>query len=211
MSALTNLLNPRLLATSCLFAALAVGCAAPTEAGPSDTTEGAAASDLTQGLSDSALEGKLKGILEGVTFTSESDFPYVVVEGDVATETTLTQAVVRQKLEKAVKANSSSHRDILSSRCRAETVDVNKAIADGDAAKVPADKNDDDFTSAFHDRQLGIALKVMRSDLRSVVGFEFGTNATGDEDDVGPVVFVYAGISKTTGKLVAIMTEAVFT
>jgi hypothetical protein len=68
-----------------------------------------------------------------------------------------------------------------------------------------------DFTSAFHDRQLGIALKVMRSELRSVVGFTFGTNASGDEDDVGPVVFVYVGISKSSGKLVAITTQAVFT
>jgi hypothetical protein len=199
----------RSVAASSILGALSFACAAPAASG--DESEHATASELTQALSDNALEGKLKGILEGVTFTSESDFPYVVVEGDIAQGSALTEAVIREKLQKAVKANTSSKRDIAPSRCRAEALDVSKTIADGDKAVVPADHNDDDFTTAFHDRQLGIALKVMRSQLRSVVGFTFGTNASGDEDDMGPVVYVYAGISKTTGKLIAIVTEAVST
>ena len=110
-----------------------------------------------------------------------------------------------------MKANSSSKRDILPSSCRVQALDVAEAIASGDAAKVPTDPNDNDFTSAFHDRHLGIALRVMRSQLGAVTGFTFGTNASGDEDDVGPVVYVYVGISKSSGKLIAIMTEAVYT
>jgi hypothetical protein len=197
----------RSILASFVLAALATACAAPTDA----ETERAVDSELTAGTADSAIEGKLKGILEGVSFTSESDFPYVVVEGAAVTGDPLTEALVRKNLREAVKANSSSKRDILPTRCRAETLNVNEAITTGDSAKVPADHNDEDFSSAFHDRQLGIALKVMRSELKSVVGFEFGTNKSGDEDEVGPVVFVYVGISKTTGKLIAIMTEAVFT
>lgn len=33
----------------------------------------------------------------------------------------------------------------------------------------------------------------------------------GNQDEVGTVLFIDAGVSKTTGKLIAIMTEAVFT
>ena len=88
---------------------------------------------------------------------------------------------------------------------------MSSAIADGDAAVVPADPNDDEFSYARHDKQVGIALKVMRASLKSVVGFTFGTSESGDQDEFGTVLYVYVGISKTTGKLIAIMTEAVYT
>jgi hypothetical protein len=184
----------RTVAVSVVLGALSFACAAPAD-GPAEP-EQATAADLTAGLSDSALEGKLGGILQGVTFESESDFPYVVLEGDETTETKLTEALVRKSLRKAVKAGSSSHRDIQPASCRADSLNVEGAITD---------------TSDDNSKKLGIALKVMRSQLDSVVGFEFGTNQDGDEDDVGPVVFLYAGISKTSGKVIAIMTEAVFT
>jgi hypothetical protein len=123
--------------------------------------ENVAVDDLRTPLSDAALQGKLKGILKDVSFTSESDYPYVVIEGD--------------------------------------------------AAEVPANRDDEDFTYAHHDKQVMIALKTMRAQLRSVVGYTFGTNESGDMDEVGTVLYVYVGISKTTGKLIAIMTEAVYT
>ncbi len=102
----------------------------------------------------------------------------------MVTDKRLSTKIVRAKLQAAIKTQSSSHRDILPASCRAERLDVSKAIAEGDAAVVPADKNDDDYLYAHHDKQVGIALKVMRSSLKSVVGFTFGTNASGDEDDV---------------------------
>jgi len=186
----------------------AVGCAPQDGDG---ATQPADEQDITSQLSDNALEGKLKGILDGVTFTSESDYPYIVMEGDAVTEKRLSSKLVRAKLAAAVKTNSSSHRDIALASSRSERVDVSKTIADGDAAQVPADKNSDDYMYAHHDKQLGIALKVMRSQLKSVVAFTFGTNQDGDEDEIGPVCYVYVGISKTSGKLIAIMTEAVYT
>lgn len=202
------------ISTMLLAIALGAGCAPAENAGPGSTngsgTEGTSEADLTQ-ATDAAIAGKLRGILEGVTFTSESDYPYVVLEGDVVTEKRLTTKIVRQKLQAAIKAKSSSHRDILPTTCRSSRLSVQAAISDGDAAVVPADRDDDDFLYAHHDKQLGIALKTMRAQLRSVVGFTFGTNASGDQDDVGPVVYVWVGISKTSGKLIAIMTEAVYT
>jgi hypothetical protein len=206
----------RLVKLSLLLTALALsvgaGCAAPNgdASAPGEEATEASESDLTR-TSDRALKGKLRGILSGVSFTSEADYEYVVFEGDVVTESVLDEAIVRQKLRAAVQANNSSGRDILPSSCRARALDVDEAIADGDAANVPSDPNDSDYTYAHHDRQLGIALKVMRAQLKSVVGFTFGTNASGDMDDVGTVLYVYVGISKTTGKLIAIMTEAVYT
>ena len=197
------------LSATLLAVVLGTGCAAPSDGAPSgDET---ASSDLTGQLSDAALQGKLRGILKDVSFTSESDFPYLVFEGDAVAEKRLSTKLVRQKLQAAIKAQSSSHRDILPSSCRSSRLVVHQAIADGNAAVVPANHDDDEFVSAFHDKQVSIALKVMLSQLRSVVGYTFGTNASGDQDDVGPVLFVYVGISKTTGKLIAIMTEAVFT
>jgi hypothetical protein len=201
----------RFVNISLLLAALSLsigaGCAAPTDdANQAEASE----SDLTKS-SDKAIEGKLTGILKGVSFTSESDYGYVVIEGDAVTATKLDEALVRKAMRDSVKANNSSERDILPSSCRASKIDIDKTIADGDAAEVPSDPQDDDYTYAHHDKQLGIALKVMRSQLKSVVGFTFGTNASGDMDEVGTVLYVYVGISKTTGKLIAIMTEAVYT
>jgi hypothetical protein len=173
--------------------------------------EGVAEDDIRTPLSDAQLQGKLKGILKDVSFTSESDYPYVVLEGETVTEKRLTTKLVREKLKNAVKAASSAQRDISLPACRAVRLDVGQAIAEGDAAQVPANREDDDFVYAYHDKQVGIALKTMRAQLKSVVGFTFGTNDSGDQDDVGTVHYVYVGISKTTGKLIAIMTEAVYT
>jgi hypothetical protein len=203
------------LSTTLAIAALALGtgCATQSDDSSAPTNAGdpaAAESDLTQST-DAAIEAKLRGILKDVSFTSESDYPYVVFEGDAVTEKRLSAKLVRQKLQAAVKAQSSDHRDILPSTCRSVRVDVSKAIAEGDAAVVPANHDADDFVYAFHDKQVGSALKVMRSQLRGVVGFTFGTNASGDQDEFGTVLYVYVGISKTTGKLIAIMTEAVYT
>jgi hypothetical protein len=197
------------LSSIVLGVALLTGC--NDASANADETNGAAEADLTQASTDAAIEGKLRGILKDVSFTSESDFGYVVFEGDAVTEKRLTTKLVRQKLQAAVKAQSSDKRDILPSTCRANRINIGQTIASGDAAVVPVNRDDDDFTSSFHDKQLGIALKVMRSQLRGLVAFTFGTNASGDQDEFGTVLFVYVGISKTTGKLIAIMTEAVFT
>lgn len=197
-----------LLSATVVSIALLTGCAASEEA-PAGS-EPVQEADLTQ-ATDAAIKGKLAGILKDVTFTSESDYPYVVLEGEAVTEKRLNTKLVRQKLAAIVKAQSSDHRDITPAACRAVRLDVSKAIAEGDAAVVPADPNADEYLYAHHDKQLGIALKVMRSQLRGVVGYTFGTNASGDQDEFGTVLYVYVGISKTTGKLIAIMTEAVYT
>lgn len=188
----------------------ATGCASNEDPQAAGSAPEAAEQDLTQ-ASDAAIKGKLKGILDGVTFTSESDYPYVVLEGEAVTEKRLSTKIVRAKLKEAIKAQSSSHRDISFATSRSARISVSEAIAAGDAAVVPADKESDDYLYAHHDKQLGIALKVMRQQLRSVNAYTFGTNASGDQDEIGPVVYVYVGISRTTGKLIAIMTEAVYT
>lgn len=74
-----------------------------------------------------------------------------------------------------------------------------------------ADSPLDDSAEAEADvtKQLMIALKTMRAQLKSVSGYTFGTS--GDQDELGTVLYIYVGISKTTGKLIAIMTEAVYT
>jgi len=204
----TQLLSTTLLA---LGLTLATGCAPAEEGGGGENAE-ASESNLTQ-ATDAAIQGKLRGILTDVSFTSEGDFGYVVFEGDAVTPEIkrLSTKVVRQKLQAAVKEKSSGNRDILPSACRAVRLNVSQTIGDGDSAEVPADREDEDYVYARHDKQLGIALKVMRQQLRGVVGFTFGTNASGDQDDVGTVLYVYVGISRTTGKLIAIMTEAVYT
>jgi hypothetical protein len=163
--------------------------------------------------SDAAIAGKLGGILKDVSFTSESDYGYVVLEGEALPQGAkrLSTALVRKHLAAAIKAKSSDKRDIGPAKVRAERLNVSSAIADGDAAVVPADPNADDYVYARHDMQLGIALKTMRASLRGVVGFTFGTAESGDGDGEGNVLYVYVGISKTTGKLIAIMTEAVYT
>lgn len=200
-----------LLAALLLATAALTGCTADSSGSPEDTTTGT--QEVRQQLSDETIQGKLRGILTGIDFVSESDYPYVVFEGDAVTNDVrrLSSKIVREKLGAAVKANSDEKRDITTTQCRSVRLNVSEAIAAGDAAEVPADPADDDFGYARHDKQLMIALKTMRGQLRSVVGFTFGTNESGDQDDVGTVHYVYVGISKSTGKLIAIMTQAVYT
>lgn len=205
-----------LLSTTLVALALGTGCAPAEEAkdnGGDNATLNDGVDNEIRTASDAAIMGKLKGILKDVTFTSEGDYGYVVFEGEAVPGGTkrLNTALVRQKLAVAVKANSDDHRDILPAKCRSRRLNVSSAIADGDAAVVPADPNDDDFGYAKHDKQVGIALKTMRASLKSVVGYTFGTNESGDQDEFGTVIYVYVGISKTTGKLIAIMTQAVYT
>jgi hypothetical protein len=203
-----------LLSTTLLAITLGTGCAPAEESTSPDNgnaTQNDGVDNELRTASDAAIMGKLKGILKDVTFTSESDYPYVVFEGEAFTGKRLNTAIVRQKLAAAVKANSGDRRDILPAKCRANRLNVSSAIAEGDAAQVPADPNDDEFLYARHDKQVGIALKTMRASLKGVVGFTFGTNESGDQDELGTVLYVYVGISKTTGKLIAIMTEAVYT
>src|SRR5688572_27241328 len=201
------------LSVSVLALALStVGCAnqdeaAPAPAGGNDQVQ---EGELRQQLSDDALRGKLSGILNGVTFTSEGDYPYTVLFGDAVAQGTnrLSSRIVREKLRAIVKEKSSSHRDIQPATCRSSRLNVSQAIADGDAAVVPANPDDDMY--AHHDKQLMIALKTMRAQLKGVVGYTFGTNESGDQDEVGPVLYIWVGISKTSGKLIALMTEAVY-
>lgn len=201
----------QLLSLGVLTLALGSAGCADQDANQDDPATAEGQLKSSEKLSDAAIEGKIGGILSDVSFTSESDYPYVVLEGDVVSATRLTKALVREKLGAAVKEKSGSHRDIRSASCRAVRLNVSGAISEGDKTEVPNDHDSEDYVYAHHDKQLGIALKVMRSQLKSVVGFTFGTNENGDQDDVGPVVYVYVGISKTTGKLIAIMTEAVYT
>ncbi|MBL8612259.1 MAG: hypothetical protein JNL38_33265 [Myxococcales bacterium] len=204
-----------LVAVSFLALTASAGCAPAEES--KDNGGSAAVNDGVDNeirtASDAAIMGKLKGILKDVTFTSESDYGYVVFEGEAVPAGTkrLTTALLRQKLAAGVKANSDDHRDIAPTKCRAVRLNVSSTIADGDAAVVPTDPNADDFVYAKHDKQLGIALKTMRASLKNVVGYTFGTNESGDQDELGTVVYVYVGVSKTTGKLIAIMTQAVYT
>lgn len=182
-----------------------------TSACASETTAEPTESDVVA-ASDSAIQGKLRGILKDVTYTSESDYGYQVLEGEAVADRSkrLSTAIVRQKLAAAVKAKSSDRRDILPASCRAERLNVSSAIAEGEAAQVPS-RDDDNYTYARHDKQLMVALKYMRQQLKGVVGYTFGTDDSGNQDELGNVVFVYVGISKSTGKLIAIMTEAVWT
>ncbi len=190
--------------------ALTLGAGCAPQDGAQDDEAAQTDDELRQQLQDNQLIGKLTGILQGVTFMSESDYPYVAFEGEaVAPGTKLTTRIVREKLANAIKEKSSSNRDIRPATCRSERLNVSSAIAEGNAAQVPADPDDDYY--AFHDKKLSIALKTMRAQLTSVVGFTFGTSESGDMDELGPVLYVYVGVSKTTGKLIALMTEAVYT
>lgn len=187
--------------TTKILAALMIAGAMSLAACSSDGATSGDEQNATEQLADNQIKGKVGGILKDILFLSEGDFPYVVLEGDAVTEPELNEKLVREKLRGAIQA--ATERDILPASCLARPLDVNETIAAGD---VPSEDPDDK-----HDKQLSIALKTMRGQLRSVQGFTFGENESGDQDDVGPVVFVYVGISKTTGKLIAIMTQAVFT
>ncbi len=181
-------------------ASLSQGCASQG----ADSSSGG--DDQSQALvahrdSDDAIKAKLGQILKDVTFMSESDYPFVIFDADSGSAKSLTTSVLRKRLAGAVKSHASSNRDISKSTCRAVKLSLADVLADASLTD-PDDKDS---------RQIGLAVKYMTEQLKGVVGYTFGTNASGDQDEEGPVVYVYVGISRSTGKLIAIMTEAVYT
>jgi hypothetical protein len=194
----------KVLSIAAIAAALGTGCAPSSEDGTNADDTSSESALRTQ--TDAAIQGKLKGILRDVVFMSEGDSPYFVFEGEATDAKRLSTKLVRQKLAAAVKAQTPSARDILPTTCRSRRLNVSDAIL-----PQSSDPIDEDDYAGQHDRKLSIALKYMRAALTGVVGFTFGTSASGDQDEFGPVVYVYVGISKTTGKLIAIATEAVYT
>lgn len=180
------------------------GCAGSGAPEDSASTEQGAletAGQRAEQASDDEIKAKLGQILHGVMFTSESDYEYTVLEVDGHGVKKLSTKALRANLAAIIKQKSSSHRDIAKATCRAEKLAIADALKDAEST------DPDDHDS----KQAGLAVKYMTEQLRGVVGYTFGTNASGDEDDEGPVVYVYVGISRTSGKLIAIMTEAVYT
>ena len=185
--------------------ALVPGCAGAEHDDATATEEGAlgasSGSRPHAQASDEAIKAKLADILRDVTFMSESDYPYTVIEADGGGAKRLSLKVVRTKLKGVVKTATSSNRDISKADCRAQTLSLADAMSDA-ASTDPEEHNA---------KQASLAVKYMTEQLKGVVGYTFGTNASGDEDDMGAVVYVYVGISRTSGKLIAILTEAVYT
>ena len=91
-----------LLSTTLLAIALGTGCAPAEESKDSNGGGSAVQNDGVDNeirtASDAAIAGKLKGILKDVTFTSESDYGYTVLEGEAVPAGTkrLNTALVRQ-------------------------------------------------------------------------------------------------------------------
>lgn len=184
------------------LASLAGGCASQgADGSPGGADEQGQALATKARDSDDAIKAKLGQILKDVTFMSESDYPFVVFDADSGNAKSLTTSVLRKRLAAAVKSKASSQRDIAKSTCRAVKLSLSDVLADANLTD-PDDKDS---------KQIGLAVKYMTEQLKGVVGYTFGTNASGDQDEEGPVVYVYVGISRTTGKLIAIMTEAVYT
>lgn len=167
---------------------------------PQATQEGALEGRRTQ-ASDAAIKSKLGEILRGVTFMSESDYPFTVIEADGNGVKRLSAKAVRTNLSAILKDKTSSNRDVMRRGVRQEKLAIADAIRDSELTG-------EDERDA---RQAGLAVKYMTEQLKGVVGFTFGTNESGDQDEFGPVVYVYVGISRTTGKLIGIFTEAVYT
>ncbi len=178
------------------------GCAGQEgEVDPSEESAlGANAGSRAQ-ASDDAIKAKLTNVLQGVTFMSEADYPYTVIEADSGGAKRLSLKVLRTKLKEVVKATTSSNRDISKADCRGEKIALSDTIADASSTD-PEERNA---------KQAGLAVKYMTEQLKGVVGYTFGTNASGDQDEFGPVIYVYVGISRTSGKLIAVLTEAVYT
>jgi hypothetical protein len=162
------------------------------------------ASQDINAASDTAIKAKLQGILQGVEFISDSDNKYTVLEGEATRGKVLTEQIVREKLRLAVQQAHSIRRDIGPTTCLADTMDVDEAIQEGEHP-------DPNVVGPQSYIQLMLALKTMKSNLHSVVGFAFGVDGNGNQDDEGNVAIVYVGISKTSGKLIAILTEATWT
>ena len=150
--------------------------------------------------SDDDIKRELDRMLQGVEFMSESDYPYVVIEGKQIRAKSISDRVLRWAIKDEVK--TVTERDISKTDCRAERLSISDVLAD---ATLPDDEENHDALQA------ALAVKFMREQLQGVVGYTFGTNASGDQDDEGPVVYVYVGKSRTTGKLIGIVTQAVYT
>lgn len=197
----------KLFVFASLFSTMAAlpGCAdADQKEEPVATEEGALEQQQARprvAASDDAIKAKLAEILRGVQFMSESDYPYTIIEADGHGTKRLSSRALRKNLADVIKDKTDDHRDITRRGCRAEKLSISDAVADANITD-PEDRDS---------KQAGLAVKYMTEQLKSVVGYTFGTNESGDQDEFGTVVYVYVGISRTTGKLIGIITQAVYT
>jgi len=195
-----------LTALSVLALSLGLGaCAAPVVDAP---VEQAALSATAQpGLSDAEIARHLGELIEGAQWMSESDYGYTVIEGDGVGLVQVNEAAVRKRLAAALEAKSEDRRNIRPASVRGVYVNVDHVIEDFEAEANDADADEYMRTNA---RKLSASLRFMKANLTSVVGFTFGTNASGDGDGQGNVLYVYVGLS-ASGKLIGMFTEAVYT
>jgi len=175
-----------------------------------DLSATGASAEAVSTASDDVLKAKLAELISGASFTSESDYPYVVLQGEGGARVTrLSASTLRKRLGAAILASSEGHRDIRVRGTRAVYSSFSEELASAEADAADATLEEDPYR--IHARKLAATLKYMKANLRGTASYTFGTNDSGDGDGNGNVLIVYVGISKTTGKLIAIMTEAVYT
>jgi hypothetical protein len=187
------------LLLSVFVASLSAGCAEPES---SPAVEVGEVSKGGRPMADAELKAALAKALEGATFPSEADIEFFVVDGDGSKVSSITSIVVKKRLGAAIKNVLQDTRNV--SRLPAESESFDNFLENArDNAKDPSMS---DF-SRKNDAALAAALGLMKQQLKSTAAFSLGAEPEGG----GNVIFVFAGKSKTTGRLIALVTGAVFT
>lgn len=178
---------------------LGTGCAADAE------NAGTAQSEVTTTLSDAQIKDTLTATLKDVTFFSETDAPYEVIEGDGSGVSTITVKVVRERLAAQIESTWAGQLGLPLSELPDDTEDFS-----GWLEGARADANDEELDAeerAVH-RKVADAFTLMQSQLIGVKGFAFGRDERSGD---GSIAFVFVGRSKTTGRLIALTTFGAFT
>ena len=205
MSILTARSGVVSLALLCM-ASLALGAGCASEDGASaaaaiDENTADFAQDI-KSKTDAQVQAEIEAAAVGANFTSESDYGFTFVSAKLEGQTSVTQALVREKLASFVDADPATDKPLASLYASTKTFAEWKC---GYAACVP-DQSPDPADCAIINKMDA----VLDKNLRGIKVFYFGKNGSrGRVDGVGVSVII---VGRTpSGNLAGVRTIAIWT
>ena len=193
-----------MVALSLSFATLAGGCAsesAPAEASAADENEADFSQELTS-KTDAQVKAEIEAAAVGANYTSESDYGFTYVSAKLTGETSMTQALVREKVASFVDADPSTDKPLATLYAETRTWAEWKR---GYASCVP-DQSPDPADCAIINK-MGEALS---KNLRGIKVFYFGRNGSRGHVDGVAVSVIIVGRTPS-GNLAGLRTIAIWT
>lgn len=154
-------------------------------------------------VSDATIQAELEKAATGLTFMSESDYPFEYVHGALAAGAPITEAVVRAELGAYIEADPAADKPVSS------LVAMSGTWQSWKDAQYNCGDPEDEVGQALCQKMRNLE-QVLESNLKDVQVFYFGAKgAPGDVQGIGVSVFLVG--RSPSGSLVGVRTLAIWT